>query len=541
MKSKIIKKSILLFVIAMIAPLTVHAENALNFMNETFNSHGDFVYCGQPTFSFTDKLTVSLWIKWTTDPGSFARSKATHDEREGYYATYIAYAEHNATDVNTDEDGQFWLRTTKTGNQFEFSVETASGTKATVASTTKPVSGTWYYVAGTYDGSNLKLYVNGVQEGGDISLTGNIRANTDCRLNFGRLPWGYGFFVGYLDEARIWDVALSQAEIQSQMNSKATVRDANCKSYWNFDSASGTVVTDSKGLATGTFYTALIDVHGYATTPGVTVSDNDRAFVTDAWNGKSMKTVAGAGVDETNSIISNTGNVFTLSAACATTPVYDGNPIMTWFGVLDATQTAQWVNSEDIPLPITLSDFSARLGSSGIELNWTTASEQENAAFHIYRNEEPIATIDGAGTSTSIHDYSFIDKYIVPGMTYTYVLADVNYANEETRHNEKAVTVIVPEHVVYNSFELIENYPNPFNPATTIAYDIFNNDQADESFVELSIYDMNGYKIATIVNEYQPSGYHEVSWNASGYASGIYICRLSVGDQSKTQKLVLVK
>jgi hypothetical protein len=324
------------------------------------------------------------------------------------------------------------------------------------------------------------------------------------------------------------------------MNSKATVRDADCKSYWNFDAGSGTVITDSKGLASGTFYTALVDVHSYTATP-TTVSDNDRAFVTNAWNGKTMKTVAGAGVDETNSIISNTGNVFTLSAACATTPVYDGTANMTWFGVLDAMETAQWVSSEDIPLPITLSDFSARLGSSGVELTWTTASEQENAAFHIYRNEELIATIEGAGTSTSIHDYSFIDKYIVPGMTYTYVLADVNYANEETRHRDKAVTIIVPENIINNSFSLLGNYPNPFNPVTTIAYDILNNDQTDEAFVELSIYDVNGNKIATIVNEYQQSGYHEAYWNASGYGSGIYISRLSVGNQSKTHKLVLIK
>jgi hypothetical protein len=537
MKSKIIKTSILFFVIAIIAPITTHAENALNFMNETFNSHGDFVYCGQPTFGFTDKLTISVWIKWTTDPKSWAVSN--HQEREGSYSTYIAYATHNTYNTST-EHGQFWLRNSKNQGKIVFAVENATGTIASVTSSTAPSSGTWYHVAGTYDGSNLKLYINGIQEGGNVSLTGNIRANTDCRLTMGKLPWGYGLYVGYLDEVRIWNVALSQAEIQSQMNSKATVRDADCKSYWNFDAGSGTVITDSKGLASGTFYTALVDVHSYTATP-TTVSDNDRAFVTNAWNGKTMKTVAGAGVDETNSIISNTGNVFTLSAACATTPVYDGTANMTWFGVLDAMETAQWVSSEDIPLPITLSDFSARLGSSGVELTWTTASEQENAAFHIYRNEELIATIEGAGTSTSIHDYSFIDKYIVPGMTYTYVLADVNYANEETRHRDKAVTIIVPENIINNSFSLLGNYPNPFNPVTTIAYDILNNDQTDEAFVELSIYDVNGNKIATIVNEYQQSGYHEAYWNASGYGSGIYISRLSVGNQSKTHKLVLIK
>lgn len=138
------KRSILsLFLACFVAiPLLGTAGTAINFQNATFNSHGDFIYCGQPDYAFTDKLTVAVWIKWTTDPGAFARSKATHDEREGNYATYMAYAEHNATNVNTDEEGQFWLRTAKTGNKFEFTVENASGTKVTAVSTTKPVSGT---------------------------------------------------------------------------------------------------------------------------------------------------------------------------------------------------------------------------------------------------------------------------------------------------------------------------------------------------------------------------------------------------------------
>jgi hypothetical protein len=83
---------------------------------------------------------------------------------------------------------------------------------------------------------------------------------------------------------------------------------------------------------------------------------------------------------------------------------------------------------------------------------------------------------------------------------------------------------------------LRQNYPNPFNPTTTIAYSI-----ARTSHVTLKIYGVTGRLVATLVDEVQKAGPHEVRWNASGLASGVYFYRLKAGSFSETRKLVVVK
>ncbi len=92
-------------------------------------------------------------------------------------------------------------------------------------------------------------------------------------------------------------------------------------------------------------------------------------------------------------------------------------------------------------------------------------------------------------------------------------------------------------------FELDNNYPNPFNPTTTIKFKL-----PAQSHVTLRIYNLLGQPIATLKTGIEQAGYKRVSWNASGYASGIYFYRLdavSVADPSKSftsvKKMVLLK
>jgi len=86
------------------------------------------------------------------------------------------------------------------------------------------------------------------------------------------------------------------------------------------------------------------------------------------------------------------------------------------------------------------------------------------------------------------------------------------------------------------SYSLLQNYPNPFNPKTNILFEIPIN-----SHVKLTIYDILGKKITTLVNGNLRVGRYEIDWDASGYSGGIYFCRLETKDFSEVRKMVLLK
>ena len=87
-----------------------------------------------------------------------------------------------------------------------------------------------------------------------------------------------------------------------------------------------------------------------------------------------------------------------------------------------------------------------------------------------------------------------------------------------------------------NEFKLIQNYPNPFNPITKIRFDLPKN-----ANVKLTIYDMLGREIETLVNEQLNAGRYEVAFDGTKYTSGVYYYRLNAGEFVETKKMILVK
>lgn len=87
-----------------------------------------------------------------------------------------------------------------------------------------------------------------------------------------------------------------------------------------------------------------------------------------------------------------------------------------------------------------------------------------------------------------------------------------------------------------NEFNLEQNFPNPFNPSTKIRYAL-----PVQAKVNLTVFNLLGQKVETIVDEMCPAGFHEVNWRANNYASGIYFYRLIAGDYVKTKKMIILK
>jgi hypothetical protein len=98
------------------------------------------------------------------------------------------------------------------------------------------------------------------------------------------------------------------------------------------------------------------------------------------------------------------------------------------------------------------------------------------------------------------------------------------------------VNVTAENQIIPVKFMMLQNYPNPFNPRTIINYELpFTN------YVELSIYTIMGQKVATLINERQQAGFHQVEWYASGFASGIYYYMLKAGEFHDVKKMIMLR
>jgi hypothetical protein len=102
--------------------------------------------------------------------------------------------------------------------------------------------------------------------------------------------------------------------------------------------------------------------------------------------------------------------------------------------------------------------------------------------------------------------------------------------------NTSTTDVPIPEHPVPRALQLLQNYPNPFNPTTTIRYEI-----PYASHVSLTVFDVLGRQIQTLVNTFEQAGRYEVTFNAHDLSSGTYYYRLEAGGSVETKTLLVLK
>jgi hypothetical protein len=117
-----------------------------------------------------------------------------------------------------------------------------------------------------------------------------------------------------------------------------------------------------------------------------------------------------------------------------------------------------------------------------------------------------------------------VDK-TAPVNTEQTLLFTIRSSTGETWTKEIKIKVSPPD-----KFELFRNYPNPFNPTTTICYQLTN-----DSKVNLKVYNVIGQEVATLVDEHKQVGYHQEVFDATRYASGMYIYRIVYTDASGKQ------
>ena len=196
-------------------------------------------------------------------------------------------------------------------------------------------------------------------------------------------------------------------------------------------------------------------------------------------------------------------------------------------------------------MPVQLSAFQSQVGSDGVVLTWSTLSETNNYGFFIERRHEreetfteiPSSFIPGHGTTLDPKSYRYVDDGVSPGIWY-YRLRQVDL--DGMAHSTDAVRAEVVVADVHDTsvgqWALTQNFPNPFNPATKIRYQI-----PTASKVTLVVCDLLGQRVVTLVQGEQDAGYHEVIFDATGLSSGVYLYRLQAGDFTQTRKLTVIR
>ena len=212
--------------------------------------------------------------------------------------------------------------------------------------------------------------------------------------------------------------------------------------------------------------------------------------------------------------------------------------------------------STDVTLPVALISFSALAGDQKVTLTWSTATEIENDAFLLEKSLDgesfvTIAELPGHGTSNVQHNYKYVDLQVLNGMTYYYRLADRDFNGNLTYHQIITATPSANQTIQRNgdpisrSFALYPNYPNPFNPSTTIRFNVPDLNKSS-TYVNLSVYNLTGEKVATLYDGEITGGSYDIEWNGQDDSgkpvpSGIYIYHLSSDSYQKAQKMVLVR
>ena len=178
-------------------------------------------------------------------------------------------------------------------------------------------------------------------------------------------------------------------------------------------------------------------------------------------------------------------------------------------------------------------NLTAQWQQPDVYLSWDAPAVRDLAYYRIYRDNALIAE------NLTVTNYTDDN---VPAGTYIYkvqAIYDGNWTSDFS--NEAEITIVHAEEILPQVTDLEGNYPNPFNPSTTIRFSL-----NEDSFVSLEIYNIKGEKVRTLVKDNLPAQYHTIVWNGRDengkqVSSGIYFYKMKAGEFTSTRKMIMMK
>jgi hypothetical protein len=186
-----------------------------------------------------------------------------------------------------------------------------------------------------------------------------------------------------------------------------------------------------------------------------------------------------------------------------------------------------------------------------VEAIWNRSPEPDVAGYKIYFDDDKSGPPYTGNASASglpspidvMGDTSVVIVGLLPGKTYYFAVTTYDVGGNESVYSRECSFLLtgVDDNSIPRAFSLETNYPNPFNPHTTIEYSL-----PKTAHVNLSIYDVQGRLICNLVDRVENAGKRRIIWDGTSssgrrVASGVYFYRIVAGNYSESKKMILLR
>ncbi len=214
----------------------------------------------------------------------------------------------------------------------------------------------------------------------------------------------------------------------------------------------------------------------------------------------------------------------------------------------EAKEANRSISVPDLTPPAAPSNFSSMLSPENdlnVLLTWDANTETDLAGYLIFYGSES-GVYDGieANEGESPIVISKFDEFEITGLPdngseFFFAIKAFDLSGNQSDLSEESSSIttdILLEGEVPVTYSIDQNYPNPFNPSTNIQYNV-----PENSFVEITLYDMLGRKLSTLLSDRKTAGTYQLTVDMSSYASGVYLYRMKAGSFVQTRRLTLIK
>ncbi len=415
-------------------------------------------------------FTLEAWVNRGAGGATMSTGSLGLDGNLGRPTAYPVLAKgmgegETPANINTN----WFLGITSTGVIGADFEDTAGGVNHPAWGTTSVPIGEWHHIAATYTGSCWAIYLDGVPDALNIAAatcpnatpesTSYQRAGLSAGINStGGL--GTGFFSGAIDEARVWNRALSPAEVLANKGSEVT-SGSGLLARWGINEGAGTATASSVGTFSGTLTNGPLWIAGFPLSDTTAPAEPTGLFATGGdtvvsltWTPPADPDVAGYNVYRSESspvpltspingvtLINSTSYIDT-GRVNGTTYYYAVTAVDTSTNESIGSVEANATPFADITPPADPLGLSAVPDSMAVSLNWTENTEGDLAGYNVYRSTSPSVPLTGpVNGGTLVTGNAFSDTGLTNGQIYYYVVTAVDAStNESGASNEVSAT-----------------------------------------------------------------------------------------------------